>query len=264
MERAFRDEVIAAGGSVAEKDIARVAARLQAYLRLGLHGVSEEPEQIAAIVARCRCVRSWSGVGWPWSSSARSPPPAPLRGGARRAPARPDAALTHLQPAVEPETGAAARCARRRPAAAPGSRCRRSTSTWVPSPPGWRSPAPSGCAPSLKSSPPPERLAGGAGRLAVSSSPTEGGTTRSQSGALRAPRPPFRPFAGPLAAGTEERVRQAVRSGPPRRAWSRRRGPGDRHGAGRVRPPGGVPARAEAHFLGPICAGGDRHGDGGW
>lgn len=52
MERAFRDEVVAGGGSLAERDLERAAARLQAYVRLGLQGVPEQPERVAEVVEK--------------------------------------------------------------------------------------------------------------------------------------------------------------------------------------------------------------------
>ena len=50
MEKAFRSEVLADGGSVAAQDLERAAARLQAYVRLGLQGVPEDPDEMAGIL----------------------------------------------------------------------------------------------------------------------------------------------------------------------------------------------------------------------
>jgi len=54
IEKLFRDEVMAQGGSVAMSDLERAAAKLQAYLRLGLRDVPEDPEKVADILTRVR------------------------------------------------------------------------------------------------------------------------------------------------------------------------------------------------------------------
>ena len=54
IEKLFRDEVMAQGGSVAMPDLERAAAKLQAYLRLGLRGVPENPEKVADTLTRVR------------------------------------------------------------------------------------------------------------------------------------------------------------------------------------------------------------------
>lgn len=54
IEKLFREEVMAQGGSVAMADLERAATKLQAYLRLGLRGVPEDPQQVADILARVR------------------------------------------------------------------------------------------------------------------------------------------------------------------------------------------------------------------
>lgn len=50
MERAFADEVWADGGSLAMPDLERAAARMQAYVRLGLQGMPDDPAQIARVL----------------------------------------------------------------------------------------------------------------------------------------------------------------------------------------------------------------------
>ncbi|MBI3944377.1 MAG: hypothetical protein HY321_00500 [Armatimonadetes bacterium] len=51
-ERAFSDEVRADGGSLAMADLERAAARVQAYIRLGLQGMPDQPEQVAAALEK--------------------------------------------------------------------------------------------------------------------------------------------------------------------------------------------------------------------
>lgn len=50
VEDAFRREVLADGGSVAMRDLERAAARLRAYVRLGLQGVPTQPDQVAEVL----------------------------------------------------------------------------------------------------------------------------------------------------------------------------------------------------------------------
>ncbi|NLC59266.1 MAG: hypothetical protein GX774_20705 [Armatimonadetes bacterium] len=217
MERAFRDEVIAAGGSVAEKDIARVAARLQAYLRLGLHGVSEEPEQIAAIVAQVplRQILERGGVALEQlrQIALRLRPFEAVLDARQRDLMQ---ALTHLQPAVEPETGAAALLVpaadrRRRPETIPVSEIHEhlgAVSTWVAI---TRALGLRALTEKLAAAPNGSQAVLAA--LAVSLLSYGGWDPRAlESGALRAFRDRhFDRSQGRWLPGTEERVRQAVR-----------------------------------------------------
>jgi len=54
MEKLLREEAMAEGGSLARRDLERVAARIQAYVRLGLQGVPEEPEAVAEVLREVR------------------------------------------------------------------------------------------------------------------------------------------------------------------------------------------------------------------
>ncbi len=50
MQRMLRQEAMAEGGSLAQHDLERVATRIQAYVRLGLQGVPEEPSAVAEVL----------------------------------------------------------------------------------------------------------------------------------------------------------------------------------------------------------------------